>query len=259
LEKKIVVKKKSRIQNPLNTHNHNQKRISLTDYVKVTFSVIAENINENVHSTIIELLSRIGGISDVNPTSGTNTINALALWNESEVGEKLEEIRGFTGVQDVIIQKSNKAIARALQENVNVSEHHPSFEIIKDPIGEVNRAKNNKDYFKAISFSCTVFEYYGKQILVWHFKNIGTPVGKKKLKELSLHSIVVLLYTHKIIDETTYNKILEVKAIRNDFVHDEHSIRFPSEQLQKAERTTIKAMDCIISLKAIFDDMNLDQ
>jgi hypothetical protein len=95
--------------------------------------------------------------------------------------------------------------------------------------------------------------------LLWHFKNIGTPVGEKKLKDLSLQSIIILLYTHKIIDETTYNKILEVKGIRNDFVHDERFIRFSSEQLQKTERITIKALDCIMFLKTKYDHMNLNQ
>jgi hypothetical protein len=190
--------------------------LSLTDYVKVSFSVIAKNVDENVHSTIAESLNRIQGIGGVNNTPGTNTINALAHWDESEVKEKLEQIRSIAGIQEVIVQEvivhsSNKAVVRAQLEDTNVSEHRPSFEIIKDPIGEVSRAKKDRDYFKAISYSCTVFEYYGKQILLWHFKNIGTPVGKKKLKDLSPHSIIDLLYNHRIIDETTYNKILEVK------------------------------------------------
>jgi hypothetical protein len=112
---------------------------------------------------------------------------------------------------EVIIHNSNKAVVRAQRENINPSEHHLSFEIIKDPIGEISRAKEDKGYFKAISYSCVVFEYYGKQISLWHL-NIGTPVGNKKLKELSMQSIIVLLYNDKIIDETTYNNILGVKG-----------------------------------------------
>jgi hypothetical protein len=168
----------------------------LTDYVKVSFSVIVKNVDQNVHSTIIESLIRIRGIRGANHTPLTNTINALAHWNEPEVEEKLEQIRSIANVQEVIVQSSNKAVVRAQRENVNASENL-SFEIVKDPIGEITRDKEAKDYFKAISYSCTVFEYYGKQILLWHFKNIGTPVGEKKLKD-SLQSIIILLYTHKM-------------------------------------------------------------
>jgi hypothetical protein len=167
---------------------------ALTDYVKVTFSVIAKNVDKNVHSTIIESLNKIGGMSDVNHTSGTNTINALAHWDESEVKEKLEQIRSIAGIQEVIVHSGNKAVVRAHREKVNVSDDL-SFEFIKDPIGEVSRAKKDRDYFKAITYSCGVFEYYGNQILLRHFNKDKTPVGKDRLERLTLEAVIIMLYT----------------------------------------------------------------
>lgn len=85
----------------------------------------------------------------------------------------VEKIRN---IKNVIRVDYNKRVNRSILEpTVQVSDI-VSYTIIKDPIGELNRAQAEQDYFKAISYSCTVFEYYGKQILVWHFKKNSTPL-----------------------------------------------------------------------------------
>ena len=146
----------------------------------------------------------------------------------------------------------NKRVNRSILEpTVQVSEI-VSYTIIKDPIGELNRAQTEQDYFKAISYSCTVFEYYRKQILVWHFKKNNTPVSKEKLNAFSLVDTIISLYTHRIIDDGT--KILEVAGLRNKFIHQDYAIRLSSEQIIEAKRITDVALESLNILKTIYDD-----
>jgi DNA-binding MltR family transcriptional regulator len=52
-----------------------------------------------------------------------------------------------------------------------------------------------------------------------------------------------MLYTHKIIDESMYNKIEEVRKLRNVFQHEDRAIRYSSDQTQEAERIINNALD----------------
>jgi ribosomal protein L14E/L6E/L27E len=60
-----------------------------------------------------------------------------------------------------------------------------------------------------------------------------------------------MLYTHKIIDESMYNKIEEVKNYV--FQHEDRSIRYSSDQAQEAERIINNALDCVKFLKTKYD------
>ena len=97
---------------------------------------------------------------------------------------------------------SSRAFSRTIVENVPGSDS-VSWVLIKDPIGELKEARDKKDYYKLFSYACSVFEYYARQILLWHFNENNTPVSKDKLEHLTLETIIVMLYTHKIINQST--------------------------------------------------------
>jgi hypothetical protein len=129
-----------------------------------------------------------------------------------------------------------------------------SWTIIKDPINELTRAEKDGDYYKLFSYACTVSEYYGKQILFWHFKKNNTPVGKDKIKGITLQSIIIMLYSNGLIDEPTYSKIMKVKELRNDFIHEDYSITYSSGFLEKMKSNGYLAFDCISFLKKVYEE-----
>jgi len=147
---------------------------------------------------------------------------------------------------------SSRAYSRTIAENVAVSDT-ASWVIIKDPIGEIKEAKDKKDYYKLFSYACSVFEYYGRQILVWQFNKNNTPVSKDKLQHITLETIIVMLYTHKIIDQPTYTKIIEVKNFRNDFIHENYSVTYTPAILKDAESKSKFAFESIETLKKVYD------
>ncbi len=151
------------------------------------------------------------------------------------------------------ISKIVKRQKKQLGEVIRVSDS-PSWSIIKDPINELTRAEEDGDYFKLVSYACTVFEYYGKQILLWHFKKNNTPVDKDKIKSITLHCTIVMLYTNNLIDEPTYSKMMKVKELRNDFIHHDYSITYSSEFLVKMKSNGNLAFDCIRFLIKVYED-----
>jgi hypothetical protein len=86
-------------------------------------------------------------------------------------------------------------------DQVSLSEN-PIEITINDLIKELKNALNGPGYFKPITYACTIFEHYGKQVLVWYFRSNGTPIDKEKIDYMELANIIVMLYTHKIIDDS---------------------------------------------------------
>jgi hypothetical protein len=57
---------------------------------------------------------------------------------------------------DIKIYEKNKLTVRNIGENITLSDN-VCWNLEKEPIGEVTRARDAKDYYKAISLSCTFF------------------------------------------------------------------------------------------------------
>ncbi|MFL6364044.1 MAG: hypothetical protein ACJ719_02400, partial [Nitrososphaeraceae archaeon] len=114
------------------------------------------------------------------------------------------EIQKIDNVKHMRIHKKNKLAVRTISESITLSEG-VAWNLKKEPIGEVIRAKDAKDYYKAISLSCTLFQNYGKEILLSQSKKTGVSIAKKQLKYLE--SIICELYTQNIIDKTMYDKL----------------------------------------------------
>jgi hypothetical protein len=79
-----------------------------------------------------------------------------------------------------------------IKESLEISES-VSWDIKRDALVQITRAKDAKDYYKAVSLACTVFQYIGKQIL---FRSTGAVT-----KNIDLNSIIDALYKKNIIDK----------------------------------------------------------
>jgi hypothetical protein len=214
--------------------------------------IVDKDVNEDIYRRVFESLDKIDGITERSISVETNCITASAKWEESDISRKVEQIRN---IKNVIKVDYNKRVNRSIIEPTVQVLETVSNTTIKDPIGEVNRARTEQDYFKAISYSSTVFEYYGKQILVWHFKKNNTPVSKEKLETFSLVATIISLYTHKIIDDGTKIKLLKVTHLRNKFIHQDYAVRLSSDQIIESKRTTDVALESLNILKTIYDGM----
>ncbi|MFL6456419.1 MAG: hypothetical protein ACJ71G_05560 [Nitrososphaeraceae archaeon] len=102
------------------------------------------------------------------------------------------------------IYKKNKLAVRNISESITVSDS-VSWNLGKEPIDEVTRAIDAKDYYKAISLSCTLFQNYRKEILLSQSNKTGIGVSKQQLKRLEY--IICEIYTRNIVDQTIYDKL----------------------------------------------------
>ena len=216
-------------------------------------NIFSKTTDESSCEKIIESLGELG-INESNFTVGTNHVYALANWNDAELSEKLKKIKEIPNVEYIEVSRAPKLIVRSIVDNVPISERL-SASILKDPIKEIKNAQDERDYFKALSYSCTIFEYYGIRILRQHFHRNGTPVKPKKLEHLNLMSIIIMLYTNKIIKEGAYSDMFKVRDLRNRFVHNDYSIAIPTDILNEAEGCTVQALECVSLLKHKYDNM----
>ena len=156
----------------------------MPDYIQVSFYILGDVIDENVYRQIIGSVDKIdGGIFSIIHSNETNTVEVSAKWDESEFDNKIKEIQKIDNVKDIKIYKKNKLAVRTINESITISDS-VSWNLEKEPLGEVTRAKYAKDYYKAISLCCTLFQKYGKEILLLHSKKTGVGITKKQLKRL---------------------------------------------------------------------------
>lgn len=82
--------------------------------------------------------------------------------------------------------------------------------------------------------------------MLWDSHHTGNPISNKKTK--TLESITCELYTRNLIDKITYDKMIEVRQLRNDFQHDGLAFKLSSSQAKDAETKIIKALNCVDTL-----------
>jgi hypothetical protein len=226
----------------------------MADYVEVSFTIIGNVNDDEIYNQIIEAVKRIddSNIITITHTKGTNTVYVLANWNESDLYRGIQEIRNIANVKNVVIHKKNKVIRRNNVEPIIKISDKISWNRKSDPVDEITRAKDAKDYYKAISLSCTAFGYYGKEILLNNSKITGVPVSNKGL---DLTSIIYLLYTHNLIDETIHDKMDDVRKLRNIMQHEDRSFNFSSFQAQEAETVISNSLDCVKLVKTKYESI----
>jgi hypothetical protein len=138
-----------------------------------------------------------------------------------------------------------KAVQRHNFERIKISEE-ASWIKESEPLGVITRAKDSRNYYDALSLSCSFFQSFGQKILLWDSQKTGNPISNNKLK--TVDSITCELYTRSLIDKMTYDKMNEVRQLRNDFQHDGLAFKLSSSQAQDAETKIIKALDCVETL-----------
>jgi hypothetical protein len=67
-----------------------------------------------------------------------------------------------------------------VNEKMEISENF-DWRILKNPVEEIRKAVKDNDYFKIVAYACSIFEYCGKQILVWHSRKASKPLSPQNV------------------------------------------------------------------------------
>jgi len=111
-------------------------------------------------------------------------------------------------------------ITKSVKENVGISDN-TYWRILKDHIEEIRKAVEDNDYFKIVAYACSIFEYCGKQILVWHSRKAGKPLSPQNVAKCDLYSVINELFSHKILtDMDVKQKMHSIRCLRNSFVYE---------------------------------------
>ena len=116
--------------------------------------------------------------------------------------------------------------------------------VVESPITTLEKTIKNKDYFKGLVLSATYFEHFGLMRLKERFKG---EIKEKKIKNLQLGTIIILLYGSGLIDTNTYSKMMEIKDKRNDLVHTTWTPELDLNP-KDAEKLIKKAIECLKAL-----------
>jgi hypothetical protein len=118
-----------------------------------------------------------------------------------------------------------------------------------DHLKEVSEAIIDLDYFKAFTLCNSLYEAFGKNILVSEFRNMS--LNEDRIKRLGIHSIILMLYTHHLIKEGTYSDMISVNDTRNDFVHDYMSSTQSEKTAKEIKENIPKIMRSLKTLDKI--------
>lgn len=72
----------------------------------------------------------------------------MVCWEEFEIDRRIREILNIHNVSDVL--EVRKKFVKNIRESIGLADGI-SWNIKKDPIGEISRARDAKDYYKALS------------------------------------------------------------------------------------------------------------
>lgn len=141
-------------------------------------------------------------------------------------------------------------------EKMSISED-TSWVILKNPVEEVRKAINDKDYFKTVTYTCSVFEYCGQEILIWDskMKKDKEPPTREEVSEWPLHRIIEQLFRRKIITDSEAAKLHCIRGLRNEFVHEDYSIKLTSKMAQKINVHNEDIINYISKLKGKYDEL----
>lgn len=112
---------------------------------------------------------------------------------------------------------------------------------IHDPIKVLQECIEHREWFKGIVLSTAFLEGIGKTVLVDYFEDQIKP---ERIEHLRLEQIIMFLYASRIIDESTYSTMMEIKDYRNNIVHLEPFTR-PRLQPKEAEKIIEKTISCL--------------
>jgi hypothetical protein len=97
--------------------------MSVSKFVKVSINMFGDNIDDHIYARIIQSLRKIdGGITSMNHSKGTNTIQVSAKWDESEFDNKMEAIRKIPNIKKLIVNKY-KSVEVGIRESIKISDN----------------------------------------------------------------------------------------------------------------------------------------
>jgi glutamate racemase len=213
------------------------------EFLEISFHVFVDGIQDRIYSRIIEEIGTIAPeIIKTRHTQSTNIIDVLAHWNESRVDESLKVIKKIANVSDVIIERE-KHVKNFMEPTIKLTDCF-SWTVKEDPIAEIIMALNAKNYYEAISLTCTVFQYLGKEILSCQAKNMGMVS-----KTTDLNSVINGLLVEKLIDVNNSEIIQQARKLQKIYQRKERGIKFSFDKSQVAELTILHSLECINFLK----------
>lgn len=140
-----------------------------------------------------------------------------------------------------------------VNEEMQISENFSWVEQ-KNPVEEIIKAVKANDYSKTLTLACSVFEHYGKQILVWHSKKTSNPLSPQNVAKLDLFSVIYQLFSCEILkDMNVKSKMHSIRCLRNSFIHEGYSLKLSSDIAQQVDVSTQDIINCTALLKAEHD------
>jgi len=83
--------------------------------------------------------------------------------------------------------------------------------------GELENLINSKQWMSGIIVTALMLDFVGKTRLIWHHNG---SVTTRTIEKYTFFKTINKLRQYNIIDEPTYNKMQEIKNVRNSFAHD---------------------------------------
>jgi len=128
-----------------------------------------------------------------------------------------------------------------------------------DYLKEVSDAIEYHEFFKAFTLCNSLYESFGKNILIIHIKE-HLSLKSKHLEKLGIQGVILLLYTHGLIKEGTYSDMLSVNSVRNHLTHrflpsimSEEILKEINENIPKIMRSLTKLNEINAELEKIKD------
>lgn len=129
-----------------------------------------------------------------------------------------------------------EAARTEIKKNPNISMYY----VQPDHLKEVSNAIEYGDYFKAFTLCNSLYESLGKNILVKYFKG-QISLNSDRLEKLTIQSVIMMLYTHRLVEEGTYSDMISVNSIRNTLVH-QYKTTLSDEILESIKENKPKIM-----------------
>lgn len=172
----------------------------------------------------------------------TNQLQGLTTWSHSK-GTNAYTLE-FKSPMDMIraLPKINKI------PNVSLYYTNPNYLL------EVSDAIDKLDYFKAFTLCVTLYESYGKDILISQFK--GKPsLAQDITNKLFVSNIIDLLCKHGMIERGVHSQMKSVNKTRNDFTHRYFSSQITPELANRIKDNIPKIKKTLETLKGIHDKL----
>lgn len=173
---------------------------------------------------------------------------------DCKADRKVVKVEELPDGRKITLECGHQAVNVVINENLYITEN-VEYVILKDPVAEVKRAVNEQDYFKTVTYAGSVLEYCGQMILLWNSKNTANPLTAEEVQDWKLKRVIDELLNRGIITATEATKLHSIRGLRNEFVHEDYSIKLTSKMAQKIDVHNEDIISYTARLKAIYDEL----